>query len=61
MFCKGWKNAINPQYLGWKNATLVKYWNLIEEKYLKTHHHRDYIRAEIILLFGKKMELVLLF
>ena len=26
-----------------KNAVLVKYWNLIEEKYPKMHHSRDYI------------------
>ena len=26
-----------------KNAALVKYWNLIEEKYPKMHHSRDYI------------------
>ena len=37
-----------------KNAALVKYWNLIEEKYPKMYHYRDYIRVEnYITLWGK--------
>ena len=35
-----------------KNAALVKYWNLIEEKYPKMHHSRDYIDNAIV--FWKK-------
>ena len=35
-----------------KNAALVKYWNLIEEKYPRMHHPRDYIDNAIV--FWKK-------
>ena len=35
-----------------KNAALVKYWNLIEEKYPKMHHPRDYLCNAIV--FWKK-------
>ena len=35
-----------------KNAALIKYWNLIEEKYPKMHNSRDYIDNAIV--FWKK-------
>ncbi len=37
-----------------KNAASIKYWNLLEEKYPRMHHHRDYIRVENYITLWKK-------
>ena len=37
-----------------KNAASIKYWNLLEEKYPRIHHHTDYLRAKNYISFWKK-------
>ena len=37
-----------------KNAALIKYWNLLEEKYPKIHHHSDYYHLHSGIAFWKK-------
>lgn len=37
-----------------KNAASIKYWNLLEEKYPRMHHHIDYIRVENCITLWKK-------
>ena len=37
-----------------KNAASIKYWNLLEEKYPKIHHHIDYYHLHSGIVFWKK-------